>query len=103
MLVLGSHFVCRGVFGTLRASEQESVRDHLWNLILYKVIFLFGVVDVEGIQDAVIWAFFISLVGFSHIARQLSKERHHYVSTCHSIQNLKNLFMRSEKLHGTIA
>jgi len=79
ILILLSHSVQRSVFGILRASEQENIKDQFWNLIFYKVVFVFGVVNVQEVEDVVGWSFFVSVIGFLQLARQLSKERHNYL------------------------
>ena len=79
LLILLSHSVQKSVFGNLRASEQENIKDQFWNLVFYKVVFVFGVVNVQEVEDAVGWCFFVSVIGFLQVARQLCKERHNYV------------------------
>jgi hypothetical protein len=81
LLILLSHSVQKKVFGSLRASEEEKVKDQFWNLVFYKVVFVFGVVNVGEVEEAVGWCFFVSLIGFLHLARTLSQERHSYVRT----------------------
>lgn len=80
ILILLSQVVQKAVFGSLRASEQQSTKDQFWNLIFYKIVFIFGVVNVNEVEDAVGWCFFVSIIGFLQFARELSKERHNYVS-----------------------
>lgn len=79
LLILASHAVQQAVFGNLRSSEQENIKDQFWNLVFYKVVFVFGVVDVQEVEDAVGWCFFVSVIGFLQLARQLCQERHNYV------------------------
>jgi hypothetical protein len=80
LLILLGHSIQRRVFGNLRASEQESIKDQFWNLVFYKVVFVFGVVHVQDVEDAVGWCIFVSLIGFLQLARQLCQDRHNYVS-----------------------
>lgn len=80
LLILLAHYIQRNVFGNLRASEQENIKDQFWNLVFYKVVFVFGVVNVQEVEDAVGWCFFVSVIGSLQLARQLCKDRHNYVS-----------------------
>ncbi|ODM96644.1 E3 ubiquitin-protein ligase AMFR, partial [Orchesella cincta] len=78
-VILISHTLQHLVFGTLRTSEEENVKEQFWNLIFYKIVFVFGVVNVQEVEDAVGWCFFVSVIGFLQLARQLCKERHNYL------------------------
>lgn len=39
------------VFGDLRISEQQHLKDKFWNFIFYKFIFIFGVVNVQFLHE----------------------------------------------------
>lgn len=80
LLILLGHSVQRRVFGVLRASEQDNMKEQFWNLVFYKVVFVFGVVNVQDVEDAVGWCFFVFLIGCLQLARQLCQERHNYVN-----------------------
>ncbi|XP_021963030.1 E3 ubiquitin-protein ligase AMFR [Folsomia candida] len=79
LLILLGHSVQRRVFGVLRASEQDNMKEQFWNLVFYKVVFVFGVVNVQDVEDAVGWCFFVFLIGCLQLARQLCQERHNYL------------------------
>lgn len=50
-LILLGKTIQKLVFGELRISEQQHMKDKLWNFIFYKFIFLFGVVSVQYLHE----------------------------------------------------
>ncbi|CAF1537973.1 unnamed protein product, partial [Didymodactylos carnosus] len=63
------------VFGALRPIEVQRIKDKFWNYAFYKFIFLFGVLNVEDLNDIVLWLSWFSLLGFLIVFGQLSKDR----------------------------
>lgn len=75
------------VFGDLRVSEQQQLRDKFWNFVFYKFIFVFGIINVQYIDEVLLWCSWFSLLGFLHLLSQLSKDRFEYVSCINSLSN----------------
>lgn len=80
-LILLGKFIQRLVFGELRVSEQQHIKDKFWNFVFYKFIFVFGVINVQYMDEVVLWCSWFSVLGFLHLLAQLCKDRFEYVST----------------------
>ena len=39
------------MFGELRVSEQTQLKDKFWNFVFYKFIFVFGVINVQHMDE----------------------------------------------------
>lgn len=50
-LILMGRTIQKIVFGELRISEQQHMKDKLWNFVFYKFIFVFGVVNVQYLNE----------------------------------------------------
>ncbi|CAL4076537.1 unnamed protein product, partial [Meganyctiphanes norvegica] len=70
----------RLVFGELRVSEQQHIKDKFWNFVFYKFIFVFGVMNVQAMDEVVLWCSWFSVLGFLHLLAQLCKDRFEYLS-----------------------
>ncbi|KAJ8272168.1 hypothetical protein COCON_G00110270 [Conger conger] len=68
------------VFGPLRVSEKQHLKDKFWNFIFYKFIFIFGVLNVQTVEEVVTWCLWFALLVFLHLMVQLCKDRFEYVS-----------------------
>lgn len=79
-LVLLGKGIQKMVFGDLRVSEQQHIKDKFWNFVFYKFIFIFGVMNVQYIDEIIMWCAWFSLLGFKHILVQLCKDRFEYLS-----------------------
>lgn len=79
-LILLGKSIQKVVFGELRISEQQHMKDKFWNFIFYKFIFVFGVVNVQYLHEVVLWVSWFSVLGFLHLLSQLSKDRFEYLS-----------------------
>lgn len=79
-LILLGKFVQKVVFGELRVSEQQHLKDKFWNFLFYKFIFVFGVMNVQTMEEVVLWVAWFTVLGFYHLLTQLSKDRFEYVS-----------------------
>ncbi|KAM6352815.1 E3 ubiquitin-protein ligase AMFR isoform 3-T3 [Alca torda] len=78
------------VFGPLRVSERQHLKDKFWNFIFYKFIFIFGVLNVQTVEEVVMWCLWFSGLVFLHLMVQLCKDRFEYsllvtVRTAHVI------------------
>ncbi|XP_041984413.1 E3 ubiquitin-protein ligase AMFR-like isoform X2 [Aricia agestis] len=71
----------RVVFGRLRVAEAARVRDKFWNYVFYKFIFVFGVLNVQYMDEVLLWAAWFTLVGFLHLLGHLCKDRFDYLSS----------------------
>ncbi|XP_023232772.1 E3 ubiquitin-protein ligase AMFR-like isoform X2 [Centruroides sculpturatus] len=79
-LILIGKFIQKLVFGELRVSEQQHIKDKFWNFVFYKFIFIFGVMNVQYIEEVVLWCSWFSFLGFLHLLAQLCKDRFEYLS-----------------------
>ncbi|KAG5894686.1 hypothetical protein JTB14_034734 [Gonioctena quinquepunctata] len=79
-LILLGRAVQKLVFGELRVSEQQQLRDKFWNFVFYKFIFVFGIINVQYIDEVLLWCSWFSLLGFLNLLSQLSKDRFEYLS-----------------------
>ncbi|XP_056596056.1 autocrine motility factor receptor a [Triplophysa dalaica] len=68
------------VFGPLRVSEKQHLKDKFWNFIFYKFIFIFGVLNVQRVDEVVLWCLWFSMLIFLHLMVQLCKDRFEYLS-----------------------
>uniref|UniRef100_A0A7N6B2J0 E3 ubiquitin-protein ligase AMFR n=1 Tax=Anabas testudineus TaxID=64144 RepID=A0A7N6B2J0_ANATE len=68
------------VFGPLRVSEKQHLKDKFWNFIFYKFIFIFGVLNVQTVDEVVMWCLWFSALVFLHLMVQLCKDRFEYLS-----------------------
>uniref|UniRef100_A0A7G3AB75 Putative e3 ubiquitin ligase n=1 Tax=Lutzomyia longipalpis TaxID=7200 RepID=A0A7G3AB75_LUTLO len=79
-LILLGKSIQKVVFGELRISEQQHMKDKFWNFVFYKFIFVFGVVNVQFLNEVVLWVSWFSILGFLHLLSQLCKDRFEYLS-----------------------
>ncbi|XP_065913736.1 E3 ubiquitin-protein ligase AMFR-like [Dysidea avara] len=77
---LSGLFLYRKIFETLRAVEQQNLRDLFWNLAFYKFIFMFGVMNMQEISEMIGWCVWFSIIGMSMLISQLCKDRFEYLS-----------------------
>uniref|UniRef100_A0A8B9LBH1 E3 ubiquitin-protein ligase AMFR n=1 Tax=Astyanax mexicanus TaxID=7994 RepID=A0A8B9LBH1_ASTMX len=68
------------VFGPLRVSEKQHLKDKFWNFIFYKFIFIFGVLNVQTVDEVVLWCLWFAVLIFLHLMVQLCKDRFEYLS-----------------------
>ncbi|XP_028812174.1 E3 ubiquitin-protein ligase AMFR [Denticeps clupeoides] len=68
------------VFGPLRVSETQHLKDKFWNFIFYKFIFIFGVLNVQSVEEVVMWFLWFAALIFLHLMVQLCKDRFEYLS-----------------------
>ncbi|XP_050352287.1 E3 ubiquitin-protein ligase AMFR-like isoform X4 [Nymphalis io] len=80
-LVLLGVFIQKLVFGKLRVSEAQRVKDKFWNYLFYKFIFVFGVLNVQYMDEVLLWCSWFTLVGFLHLLGQLCKDRFDYLAS----------------------
>ncbi|KAG8510040.1 E3 ubiquitin-protein ligase AMFR [Galemys pyrenaicus] len=66
------------VFGPLRVSERQHLKDKFWNFIFYKFIFIFGVLNVQTVEEVVMWCLWFAGLVFLHLMVQLCKDRFEY-------------------------
>nr|XP_057944897.1 E3 ubiquitin-protein ligase AMFR-like isoform X2 [Doryrhamphus excisus] len=68
------------VFGPLRVSEKQHLKDKFWNFIFYKFIFIFGVLNVQTVDEVVMWCLWFAALVFLHLMVLLCKDRFEYLS-----------------------
>lgn len=103
-LILLGKTIQKLVFGELRASERQHLKDKFGNFIFYKFIFVFGVLNVQYADEVVLWWAWFTALGFLGLLSQLCKDRFVYVSI-HSffiikyiIYQLKNIYLYRFKI-----
>ena len=79
-LILVGKLIQKMVFGELRVSEQQHMKDRFWNFVFYKFIFIFGVMNVQYMDEVVLWTSWFSVLGFLCLLTQLCKDRFEYLS-----------------------
>ncbi|OWF34775.1 E3 ubiquitin-protein ligase AMFR-like [Mizuhopecten yessoensis] len=79
-LIFLGKVIQKQVFGDLRVSERQHLKDRIWNFLFYKFIFIFGVMNVQTMDEVVNWVAWFTILGFFHLLIQLSKDRFEYVS-----------------------
>ncbi|XP_062997381.1 E3 ubiquitin-protein ligase AMFR isoform X2 [Elgaria multicarinata webbii] len=80
ILMLIAKLIQGVVFGPLRVSERQHLKDKFWNFIFYKFIFIFGVLNVQTVEEVVMWCLWFSGLVFLHLMVQLCKDRFEYLS-----------------------
>lgn len=58
---------------------HQHLKDKFWNFIFYKFIFIFGVLNVQTVEEVVMWCLWFSALVFLHLMVQLCKDRFEYV------------------------
>ncbi|KAF7996268.1 hypothetical protein HCN44_001900 [Aphidius gifuensis] len=79
-LILLGKTIQKLVFGELRASERQHLKDKFGNFIFYKFIFVFGVLNVQYADEVVLWWAWFTALGFLGLLSQLCKDRFVYLS-----------------------
>ncbi|XP_041652141.1 E3 ubiquitin-protein ligase AMFR-like [Cheilinus undulatus] len=80
ILLLIAKLIQSVVFGPLRVSEKQHLKDKFWNFIFYKFIFVFGVLNVQTVDEVVMWWLWFAVLVFLHLLVQLCKDRFEYLS-----------------------
>ncbi|GFS36459.1 e3 ubiquitin-protein ligase AMFR [Nephila pilipes] len=80
VMILIGKCIQKVVFGDLRAIEQQHMKDKFWNFVFYKFIFIFGVMNVQYMDEVVMWCGWFSFVGAFHLLSTLCKDRFEYLS-----------------------
>lgn len=80
VLILLGKTIQKLVFGDLRVSERQHLKDKFWNFVFYKFIFVFGVLNVQYMDEVVLWCAWFTALGFLSLLSQLCKDRFEYVS-----------------------
>src|SRR6218665_480942 len=80
ILILVGKVIQKLIFGPLRASEQQLVRDKFWNFLIYKFIFVFSVINVQYMDELILWCGWLSILGFMLVLTYLCKERFNYLA-----------------------
>ncbi|KAK2083320.1 hypothetical protein P7K49_038556 [Saguinus oedipus] len=68
------------MFGPLRVNERQHLKDKFWNFIFYKFIFIFGVLNVQTVEEVVMWCLSFAGLVFLHLMVQLCKDQFEYLS-----------------------
>ncbi|XP_046747934.1 E3 ubiquitin-protein ligase AMFR-like isoform X1 [Diprion similis] len=80
VLILVGKSIQKLVFGELRVSERQHLKDKFWNFVFYKFIFVFGVLNVQYMDEVVLWCAWFTALGFLSLLSQLCKDRFEYLS-----------------------
>nr|CAB3221434.1 E3 ubiquitin-protein ligase AMFR [Phallusia mammillata] len=68
------------VFGKLRPIEAQHMKDKFWNFVFYKFIFVFGVMNVQSLHEALIWVSWFTAIAFLLLLTKLCKDRFEFLS-----------------------
>lgn len=79
-LILFGKIIQSIIFGKLRALENQHIKDQFWNFLFLKFIFIFGVLNLENLNEVVFWCVWFSVIGFLSIHCQICKDRFEYVN-----------------------
>ncbi|XP_067927923.1 E3 ubiquitin-protein ligase AMFR-like isoform X2 [Watersipora subatra] len=79
-LVLLGKVIQVAVFGDLRVSEIQQLKEKFWNFVFYKFIFVFGVLNVHYMHETCLWTAWYSLLCFFQLLAQLCRFRFEYLS-----------------------
>lgn len=79
-LLIFSKIIQGIIFGKLRVSENQHIKDQFWNFIFLKFIFIFGVLNLESLNEVAKWTTWFSIIGFLSIHSQVCKDRFEYLS-----------------------
>ncbi|XP_017877816.1 E3 ubiquitin-protein ligase AMFR-like [Ceratina calcarata] len=80
VLILLGKTIQKLVFGELRASERQHLKDKFWNFVFYKFIFVFGVLNLQYMDEVILWWAWFTALGFLNLLSQLCKDRFEYLS-----------------------
>lgn len=80
LLILFGKVIQKVVFGDLRSTENHLLRDKFWNFLLYKFIFVFSVINVQYMDELILWCAWFSVLGFMYLLVCLCKERFNYLT-----------------------
>lgn len=59
--------------------SSQHLKDKFWNFIFYKFIFIFGVLNVQNLEEVISWCLWFAVLVFLHLMVQLCKDRFEYV------------------------
>lgn len=64
------------------------MKDTFWNFVFYKFIFVFGVMNVQNMDEVVLWCAWFAVLCCLLLLTQLSKDRFEYVSKAHLLPKI---------------
>ena len=91
LLILFGKLIQKLVFGDLRSSEQQLLRDKFWNFLLYKFIFVFSVINVQHMNELLLWCAWFSVLGFMFLLTNLCKARYRFLANTPTISRLAHI------------
>eukprot|EP00118_Oscarella_pearsei_P006540 m.29706 g.29706 ORF g.29706 m.29706 type:complete len:363 (+) comp31216_c0_seq1:657-1745(+) len=100
LLLLFGCFARKVLLGELRVGEQQLVREKTMNFIFHKFVFLFGVLNIQDIDELMTWIVWLALVGFFAVWGAMTKMRSEYV--CQSPHTSKLTHLKLISMLGAI-
>ncbi|KAI5709902.1 hypothetical protein M8J75_004012 [Diaphorina citri] len=79
-LVMLAKFIQVVFFGELRSIEIQHLKDKFYTFVFYKFIFIFGIINVQFIDEVLFWLIWFTVIGFLQLVSQLCKDRFEYLS-----------------------
>ena len=73
----------------------QNLKDNFWNFVFYKFIFIFGVMNVQTMDEVICWVAWFTVLGFFNLHTQLCKDRFEYVSILNSVHTFCIIFFLS--------
>ncbi|CAK9297338.1 unnamed protein product [Gordionus sp. m RMFG-2023] len=87
-LILFAKIIHKAIFGSLRSAEQILLKDKICNFVFNKMIFMFGLLNVDNLGDFTLWTTWFSVTCFLHSTALLLKTRLDYLSLSPKINKL---------------
>lgn len=80
VFVLVARVFIQLVFGQLRAIEEQNLKDKLNSFLLYKFVFLFGVLNLGEVGSITRWVTWCGSLALILVLNKLCRDRAHYLS-----------------------
>ncbi|CAF3827749.1 unnamed protein product [Rotaria sp. Silwood1] len=80
------------VFGELRLTELQRIKDKFWNYAFYKLCFLFGVLSLENLNELILWLSWFFILVIAILCCQLAKDQFELISV--SVSSLRQTFIK---------
>ncbi|CAF2809092.1 unnamed protein product [Rotaria sp. Silwood2] len=80
------------VFGELRFTELQRIKDKFWNYAFYKFCFLFGVLGLENLNELILWLSWFFTLAIAILCCQLAKDRFELISV--SVSTSRQTFFK---------
>lgn len=66
-------------FGQLRDAENVNIRENFSSYIFYKIVFIYGIINVSTLVEFTLWVAWFSVLGFLRLLTGLIKDRFQFI------------------------